>query len=288
MRIFVVGASGLVGQNVVRIADDADHAVRGTYRTTDVPTAAVELDKTDREATREAVAEFDPDLVVDTAAFHAVDDCETERGAAFDVNARGTRHAAEAADAVDAHYVYLSTDYVFAGDDDGRYIEDDSVDPVNYYGETKYAGEIAALSTETATVLRPSVVYGSASDNFVTWVRGELAAGNEVGIVDDQVSTPTYAPDLARACVAVGERDLTGVYHAAGPESLSRYEFTLQLAEVYGFKTSLIDPITSAELGQEAPRPADSSLDSGRLYDESGVAFHPPAQAFEQMSADVS
>jgi dTDP-4-dehydrorhamnose reductase len=173
---------------------------------------------------------------------------------------------------------------VFPGNpDETPYVETDPVNPLNYYAETKYAAEQAARIANTATVLRPSVIYGLASDNFATWVLSELDAGNEVGIVDDQVSRPTYAPDLAEACLRIAEEGVTGLYHATGPESLSRYEFTQELARVFDYDPDLVSPITTEELGQEAPRPEDSSLDSTRLYETIETQFSSPRTAFEDM-----
>lgn len=287
MRLLVVGGSGLVGSNIVTLATDTDTTVHATHLRTETKETDSRLDKTDAEETSRLVEEFQPDVVVDTAAFHAVDDCETDRDRAWAVNAAGTRNVAVAAEAVGAHLVYLSTDYVFGGDpSETPYSEDDPVSPGNFYARTKYAGEQAAQVATTATVLRTSVVYGLANDNFLTWALGELQDGNEIGIVDDQVSTPTYAPDVARACLEVADRKLTGVYHTAGPESLSRYEFTVLLADVCGYDPRLVSSITTEELGQDAPRPADSSLDSTDFYDAVDRTFDRPRQAFERVRTD--
>ena len=287
MRVLVIGGSGLVGSNVVERSASRGMTVRATYLSSELDSASVELDKTDPERTRSAIESYDPDLVVDTAAFHAVDDCETERDRAWSVNAAGTRNVAVAANDVGAHLVYLSTDYVFPGyPDETPYAESDRVAPINYYAETKYAGERAAGIAEDATVLRPSVVYGLASDNFVTWALGELSDGNELTIVDDQISAPTYAPDLAAACLDVGEAGETGLYHATGPESVSRYEFTVALADGYGFDSDLVTSITTEEFGQDAPRPTDSTLDSTALYETIGARFRAPSEAFEAMRSD--
>lgn len=284
MRVFVIGGSGLVGTNIVEYCRDADLTVRGTYNTTATETGDRQLDKTNTDETYEEITNYEPDVVIDTAAFHAVDACERERANAWAVNAAGTRNAALAADNAGAHFVYLSTDYVFRGDPaDAPYTENDPVSPLNYYAQTKYAGEQAAKIADTATVLRPSVVYGIANDNFLTWALGELQEGNELDIVDDQVSTPTYAPDLARVCVEVADKGLTGVFHAAGPESISRYAFTVILAEAYGYDPDLVCPISTEELGQEAPRPTDSSLNSTSLYDATGRYFHQPEEAFDKL-----
>lgn len=288
MNVLVVGSTGLVGTNVSARALEDGHELTGTYHTgrdTACEHADYRLAKEDGDSVVELVTELEPDAVVDTAAFHDVDACERDRDRSWTVNAGGTRNVAVAADAVDAHYVFVSTDYVFPGvPDEAPYREADAVSPVSYYAETKYAGEQAAKIASTWTVLRTSVVYGLARPNFVTWVLSELREGNGVDVVDDQTSTPTYAPDLARACVEVVEDDVTGLYHATGPKSLSRYEFTRDLAEVRGYDPDLVDPISTEELGQTAPRPTDGSLDSTTLYEELGWAFGTPKESFRTMA----
>lgn len=287
MKLLVVGGSGLVGSSVVELALAHGWDVRATYRTRESEHAAVVLDKTDAERTAAVVERFEPDVVVDAAAFHDVDACETERDLAWAVNAAGTRNVAVAADGVGAHLIYLSTDYVFDGDPSGApHAEPDPISPINYYAETKYAGEIAADIAAASTVLRSSVIYGTGRSNFATWALGELEDGEELRIVNDQVSAPTYAPDLARACLDVAANGETGLYHAAGPASLSRYEFTTALAQAFGHDTDRVTPITTEELGQSAPRPADSALDSSRLYDAIDYRFRRPEAAFAEMRAE--
>jgi len=283
MNILVIGGSGLVGSNVVAECSEKGWNVTSTSLETERGSHR-QLDKTDADATESLIREVDPDAVIDTAAFHAVDECETRRAKAWDVNAHGTRNVAVAADQVDAHALFLSTDYVFPGlPSEAPYDEADSIDPVNYYAHAKYAGEQAAKIADRSTVLRPSVIYGLDSANFVTWALGELEAGNDIDIVDDQISRPTYAPDLATACVEIVEAGQEGVFHATGPESFSRYEFTLELASAFGFETDLVSPISTAEFGQEAKRPRDSSLDSSALYETLGWEFREPIEAFEEM-----
>jgi dTDP-4-dehydrorhamnose reductase len=291
MHVLVVGGTGLVGSHVVNHAIDRNHKLSWTYLTDEaegVDTHSYRLDKTDPDAVNALFAELNPDAVVDAAAFADVNACETDRDRAWTVNVTGTRHVAAAAASAGAHYLTFSTDYVFPGDPTAApYTVDDPVAPPNYYGVTKFASEGAARIADEWTVLRTSVVYGDGSANFVTWVRSELEAGNEVCIVDDQASTPTYAPDLAQAAVAVVEEDVAGLYHATGPTSLSRYAFTQRLAEVYNYDVGLVTPIATAELGQAAPRPADGSLDSTPLYEYLGWTFRAPREAFEAMREQV-
>jgi dTDP-4-dehydrorhamnose reductase len=282
MRVFVIGGNGLVGSNVVSQCENAGVSINSTSRTEGE--ADVVLDKTDPRETRERIAEHDPDIVIDTAAFHAVDDCEHDRDQAWSVNVTGTRNVAVAADAVGAHLIFLSSDYVFPGNpEDAPYHESDPIAPCNYYGETKYAGEQAAKIATRHTILRPSVIYGLASDNFATWALRELENRNEIGIVDDQTSRPTYAPDLASACLKIADKSITGLYHATGPVSLSRYQFTIELANAYNYDPDLVEPIATEELGQEAPRPEDSSLDSSTLYQMLDYEFRTPSEAVEDM-----
>lgn len=287
MKLLVVGGSGLVGSNVVELGRDAGMEVHATYRNTETEKTGFRLDKTDVEQTMAVVEEVNPDVVVDTAAFHAVDDCESERDRAWSVNAAGSRNVAAAANSADAHLIHLSTDYVFPGNpEETPYIESDPVRPPNYYAETKYAAEQAAKIADTTTILRPSVIYGLSNANFVTWALEELDKRNELTIVDDQISAPTYAPDLARACLTVAEDELTGLYHATGPCSMSRYEFTTTLADVCDYDSDLITPISTEEFGQKAPRPTDSTLDSTRLYDAIDYQFRAPEKAFETMKTE--
>jgi len=200
------------------------------------------------------------------------------------VNANGTANVAVAAREVEAKHVYLSTDYVFRGDPaEAKYTERDGVYPTNYYGRTKFAGEVATRLTDAGLILRSSVIYGLRSRNFVMWALGELEEGNEIRIITDQFSTPTYAPDLARACVEAASDGLSGVYHAAGPERTSRYEFTVLIAEVFGYDPDLVMPITKDQLDEPAYRPEDCSLDSTELQDACDVRLRPPGEALKEL-----
>lgn len=284
MEVLVIGGSGLVGTNIIDICHQQGMDVCGTYFENKTQETQVQLDKTDKEDVKELIQNEDPDLIIDTAAFHNVDECEHKRTKAFDVNAVGTRNIATEANKVDAHYIYLSTDYVFPGYPyEAPYAETDRVKPLNYYAETKYSGEQAAKIANKYTILRPSVIYGIKKPNFVTWALDELREGNEITIVDDQVSSPTYAPDIARASIDIGNKEITGTYHSTGPSSISRYEFTCILAKTYKRDDDLVKPITTEELGQDAPRPENSTLNSNKLYSKLGWDFKPPTDGFKEL-----
>jgi dTDP-4-dehydrorhamnose reductase len=284
MNTVVIGASGVVGTYLVKRFEAARFDVIGTYYRTKTSDAAVQLDKTDEQAVSRVVSSHDADLIIDAGAFHDVDQCEIRRDRAWTVNVTGTRNVATVADRADAHYVFFSTDYVFPGDSDrAPYAESDPVDPVNFYGQTKYAGEQAATIATRSTVLRSSVLYGATRSNFMTWALDQLKEKKELAVVNDQVNSPTYAADIAEACLEIGQRNLTGLFHAGGPESLSRYEFVRRLAETVWDDGVEVRPIPSEELGQRAARPSDSSLDSSRLYDAIDYSFRDCVTAFNEV-----
>jgi dTDP-4-dehydrorhamnose reductase len=285
MKIFLIGGSGLLGTNIAEQGRNIGAEVWATHHNCPSDQTDIELDKTDERRTAALIQEYDPDIIIDTAAFHSVDDCETNRARAWNVNANGTGNVAQASNAVNAHLIYISTDYVFGdGVRNPPYSEKAEISPVNYYGWSKAAGEQAARVAESSTVLRPSVIFGSASSNFITWARNQLQSGDRIDIVNDQISSPTYAPDLARACIDMARRQLTGTYHAGGPEMTSRYEFTKKFAGVLGYNRELVSPISSEKLGQAAERPKNCSLDSNKLYETLDFQFRTPEQAFENLA----
>ena len=159
--------------------------------------------------------------------------------------------------------VYISTDYVFDGEK-GRYLEEDQPNPVNYYGQTKLTGEEHVKKLcERYVIMRTSVLYGTHPTklNFATWTVTSLLEKRPLAIVEDHFNSPTLASNLARAALEIVEKELWGVYHAAGTERISRYGFALKIAEVFNLDVSLVKPIRMSELKTwTAKRPKDSSL----------------------------
>ena len=286
MKILVIGGTGLIGTHVVDAAIQRGHEVSWTYFSSDIKdiSHAHQLDKTEVDAVNHLINKIKPDAVIDSAAFVDVDACEMERERTWAVNVSGSRNVAVASNKVGAHLLTFSTDYVFRGDPESApYEPQDPINPQNYYGVTKYAAEGAARIVKECTILRTSVVYSVAPANFVMWALSELEMGHEISIVNDQVSTPTFATDLALASIEILERRLKGIFHAAGPKSMSRYAFTRLLADTFGYNPMLVRPISTAELKQNASRPPDGSLDSVALYDRLGWPFSGPQEAFFAM-----
>ena|SRR2546427_6503663 len=262
--LLVVGGSGLVGSKLATLGTAA-YDVIGTYSSIQPKienVAFVELHKERVEDGPALVKKIKPAVVVDTAAFHNVDKCEEDRDLAWAVNAAATGSLAMAATDVGARYLFVSTDFVFDGAK-GGYREDDVPRPVNFYGETKLAGERAVFeASANHLVVRPSVVYGwdECRLNFATWVLTSLRGKNPINVVTDWIGSPTLADELAAGLLRLLKLPNGGLYHLAGTHAMSRYDFAIRLAKAFDLETSMINPVTAVEFGAKARRPLDSSL----------------------------
>jgi dTDP-4-dehydrorhamnose reductase len=270
VKFLVTGAHGLLGQKLALvIAQEASHRILLTdlAATTFFKNARFDyeqLDITARADVKSLVLQYRPDVIVNTAAMTDVDACETEREAAWRANVDGLKHLLIAARRLEGcHVVQVSTDYVF----DGRsapYAEHSRPSPVSYYGRSKLAAENALLASGVSgTVVRTQVLYGTGFKvrrNFVAWVLSMLETKKTFRVVDDQIGNPTIADDLAWAILRLAERRAGGLYHVSGPEAIDRYRFARAIARTFDFDAELIAPIRTAELGQAASRPMNSTF----------------------------
>jgi dTDP-4-dehydrorhamnose reductase len=303
MRLLVVGAAGQVGDSLVRQAREQGHSVTGTYRmrTSGVPgLEALALDKTDSAAVERLVEKVRPEVVIDTSAMHNVDYCESHPEEAFRVNRDGTAYLAKAAHALGAQFTFISTDFVFDGSGHPPYTERDTVHPQSEYARSKVEGELAALAPapDQNLVVRPSVIYSwwgprrqSASSsgkgvNFGTWLAEEVRQGREVRIIDDLITSPTHAGDLAGAILALLSKSAHGVYHTAGGTAIDRYRFSVALIERIGLDPQKVRPVHATEFAQKAPRPSNSSLDSSHLTASTGYRMMELPAALERFARE--
>jgi dTDP-4-dehydrorhamnose reductase len=262
MTALVIGASGQVGGALMQALRDACEAVVGTSWTHAQPQLRA-LDVRDAAAVRRCVQETAPHVVYVPASLTNVDYCELHPEESFASNVAGVQHLA----ACGVRLVYFSSDYVFAGDH-GPYRETDAVGPLCVYGRHKLLAEAAAGAD--ALIIRTTVVYGPEvqGKNFIYRLRSMLGEGKSLTVPVDQIGSPTYGPNLARAAVALQRRGATGVYHVAGPQRISRYEFAREAATVFGLDPSLIRSVTTAELQQPAARPLDAGMISDKAQAE--------------------
>lgn len=260
MRVVVIGATGQLGRELLRAL--ADEEVVGLSH--------AECDVTHPDAVAKIIVENDPDVVINTAAFHKVEACEDDPARAFAVNAEGAWHVARACLAVDALPVYISTDYVFSGDKDNPYVEEDVPAPVNVYGISKAAGEMAVrAATLRHLIVRTSGMFGIAGSrekggNFIETMLRLARQRKAVRVVDDQIFSPTYAADLADVVASLLHAEAVGTYHVTNSGCCSWYELAKKAFELSGTDVDL-ERTTTAAFGARVRRPAYSVLDHKAL-----------------------
>lgn len=262
-----------------------DHVVATYHRT--VPAGGIALDVSDAQATRALIQQVRPAVIVLAAADPWVERCERDPEATRLVNVAAALPIARAARDIGAAFVVFSSEYVFDGSN-GRYEEDDPVRPINEYGRQKVALETLAREAPRHLICRTSGVFGweIRRKNFVLQLVDSVRAGREFVVASDQVITPTFAPDAARAVRALVDLDVTGVVHVAGPRTLQRPEFAALVCEAFGLDQDLIRTRATSELGLAAPRPLRAGLSDGRLRSLLGHALSDPRTALATMVAD--
>ncbi len=268
MQIVIVGAGGMLGRDVSEVLGER-------YPST-VCATRDEIDITDYWETRWELERLAANVVVNCAAFTDVDGCETETEKAFQVNAEGAGNLARACAEVGARILHVSTDFVFDGNQQRPYREEDPTNPQSAYARSKLEGEQQVRAgNPDHVILRCAWLYGPHGRNFISAILGKAHAGQPVQVVTDQRGTPTYAHDLALAVDRILGTRVTGVVHFANSGVCTRYEFAQEALRLAGLEAPL-EPIRTAELqDRPAQRPAFSALDSGRFTEITGVLPRP-------------
>lgn len=281
MKVLVTGVAGQLGHDVMNELAGRGYEGIGTDIVPDYKSKYpyVALDITDAAAVSKTIGELCPDVIVHCAAWTAVDLAEDEdkQAKVFAINVDGTRNIAEAAKAVEAKMVYISTDYVFDGQGELPW-EPDCKDyaPLNVYGQTKLDGELAVSGLlEKYFIVRIAWVFGQNGNNFIKTMLKIAKTRNALSVVNDQIGTPTYTYDLARLLVDMVETEKYGYYHATNEGGyISWYEFAKEIfaqatargADIYGEQRLQVSAVTTAEYGvSKAARPYNSRLDKSKL-----------------------
>jgi len=274
MRLCVTGTKGQISR--------ALQAVRSP-RCDVVAVGRPECDLADAASVFAAIAATRPDVVVNAAAYTAVDRAEAERDEAFRINDAGAGHVAAAAATLGVPLLHVSTDYVFDGHKETPYREDDPVGPTSVYGASKRAGEERVLAAHPkAVVLRTSWVFAAEGTNFLRTMLRLAEDRDRVRVVSDQFGAPTYAPDFAEACAAISAHvvsdphnaDLFGIFHMSGGGDTSWAGFAsaiFESARARSVKAAAVEPIATSDYPTAAARPANSRLDCARLAEVHGV-----------------
>lgn len=257
MKILVTGVKGQLGYDVVQEGERRGFEMIGT----DVDN----MDITDLAQVRTTMESRRPDAVVHCAAYTAVDAAEDNQEICRKINVDGTRNIAEVCKDMDIPMMYFSTDYIFDGQGENFWKEDDPKAPLNVYGQTKYDGELAVQElVQKYFILRISWVFGVNGHNFIKTM---LRLGKErgaVGVVSDQIGTPTYTFDLAKLVIDMIQTDKYGVYHVTNDGLCSWYEFACEIFRQAGMDVK-VTPLTSAEFPAKAARPFNSRMSKDKL-----------------------
>lgn len=290
-RILIIGSNGMLGQRLTEMflsfpniellcasQEEKSFIDNVQYKT---------LDITQKQRVKEIILDFFPDYVINTAAYTNVDKAESEKELTWKTNVNGVENISLYSWTIDAHLIHISTDYIFDGKN-GPYLEDDKPCPINYYGRSKLASENSIRTSGVRfTIIRSNVLYGPnkfGRPDFVKWVIDSLSQGNEIRIVKDQFNNPTYIEDICQAINKIIEFKKEGIYNIAGPEILSRLDFTKRIAEYFELNKNLIIPIITEELKQPAPRPLKSGLITLKAETQLGYKPTKIIDSFAQIS----
>ncbi|HCG7674274.1 TPA: dTDP-4-dehydrorhamnose reductase [Vibrio parahaemolyticus] len=270
MRVLVTGSKGQVGYCLAELLSNEENVALLAVDRED-------LDITNQEAVNEVVKAFKPTIIINAAAHTAVDKAEQEVEVSYAINRDGPKFLAEAAQDIGAAILHISTDYVFEGNKEGEYVEDDATNPQGVYGASKLAGEIAVAEVcDKHVILRTAWVFGEHGNNFVKTMLRLAATRNELSIVGDQFGGPTYAGDIAKALVEIAKKISNdesveyGVYHYSGLPHVSWYEFADTIFDnaikqgIMHNKPTL-SSITTEQYPTPAKRPSNSTLSSNKI-----------------------
>ena len=264
MKFLVTGSAGLVGSQVVKDLTKQNHTVYSCYHD-EKPShgTSIQLDITDQDKIIQILQEIKPDRIIHLAAMTDVDQCETQQELAILLNAKSTEILAKQAAKQNAFFVYVSTDYVFDGIK-GMKKEDDSTNPLGFYGKSKLEGELTLNKLASSwCIARTSTPFGihHKKKSFPLWVQESLEAKKEIPVLVDQFTSPTYVPNLSKMLIEVATRQITGILHLSGATRISRYELAELVADKLSLDKKFLIQTNTDEMNWKAQRPRDSSFD---------------------------
>jgi dTDP-4-dehydrorhamnose reductase len=275
--ILVIGAKGMLGKDLIGVLLSSlpnDEVIGWDIE---------EIDIQKEEDTVFKIEKLRPDIMVHIAAYTDVDGCELNEEKAFAVNAEGTKHLALTASRCQAKMVYLSTDYVFDGNKREPYLESDSPHPLNVYGRSKWKGEQYVQElVKDPLIVRTQWLFGRYGKNFVTSILRQAEEKSVLSIVNDQIGSPTYTVDLAKAISALIQFDASGIFHVANSDLCTWCTFGQAILKLSGMDKVRVIPISSRELGRPAIRPSYSVLNCQKLKKKTGLTLRPWSEALKE------
>lgn len=282
--ILITGANGLVGHKLVELLI-AHGGVRilatglGASRLPETFSRRYlweSMDITSKDDVERVFQHYQPTSIIHAAAMTQADTCEENQESAFRINVEGTANLIQAAERYSSYFVFLSTDFVFDGEN-GPYSEEDEANPVNFYGQTKLASEVLLQKSKLRwAIVRTVLVYGVAEglsrSNIILWVRASLMAGKTIQVVTDQVRTPTLVEDLAEACYLMIVKKAEGIFHVSGAEVLTPFQMAELTADYFGLDKGLLQPVNASTFTQLAKRPPKTGFIIQKVQRELGFA----------------
>ena len=278
MKVLITGANGFLGQYLSAQLLEKNYDVIATGKgECRLPLLGkkgfqyLPMDFTNPFEVHDMFDKYKPGVVIHAGAVTKVDDCELEQWQAYLTNVEGTITMLLNAEEQKSFFVFVSTDFIFDGVR-GLYKEDDTPNPVNFYGKTKAEAEEAVKEYEYSwAIVRTSLVYGkplAGRSNILTVIKDKLEKGEVYGVVNDQVRTPTYVEDLAKGIVSIVEKKATGIYHLSGIDILTPYEMACQAADYLHLNKSLLQKVTASNFSQPAQRPLCTSFVIDKAMDQ--------------------
>jgi dTDP-4-dehydrorhamnose reductase len=295
MKILVTGANGLLGQYLVALLLQEGYSVVALSRGISKLQHAVgsrfsyyDVDITLELPVTSILLQEQPDVVVHAAAMTQVDECQLNQSGCETINVQATAQLLVAAETTTRHFIYISTDFVFDGEQ-GNYKEDDHLNPVSWYGFTKVQAEsMVETSDMDWAIVRTCLVYGNAPGsgrtNIISWVKQSLEAGKPIKVVNDQWRTPTYAGDLAKGILLIIQQKATGIYHISGKDKMTPYDIAMQTAAYCKLDASLIEKTDAASFTQPARRPPKTGFDITKARTTLGFEPVPFAEGLAAMT----
>jgi dTDP-4-dehydrorhamnose reductase len=279
MNVLVTGANGQLGQEVCEQLEARGISYQAYSKN--------QLDITSYEQVKQVLFNDQPDVIIHAAAYTKVDLAEGNEAVAYEVNALGAKHVATVSQEIGAKLCYVSTDYVFNGQASTPYKETDEVSPLGVYGKTKYAGEqFVKKHCENYFIVRTSWVFGKHGQNFVKTMLRLAEEKEELGVVHDQVGSPTYAKDLAQFLIDLIQTNDYGIYHASNTGSCSWYEFASAIFEQANKKVN-VQPLTTKDFPRPAPRPGYSVLDHSAIHSKGMRDFRHWREALQAFLKEI-
>jgi dTDP-4-dehydrorhamnose reductase len=286
MKILITGANGFLAQHLCKYFASKGFEVHGTYRN---KTALQDdqqihyhfLELTDVSLVNSLLLEIKPTIIIHAAAMSKPDECNNDQEACIKNNVEVTKYLVDASSILNAHFIYLSTDFIFG--ENGPHGEDDLPDPLNFYGTSKLMAEkLVKSSFILYTIVRPVFIYGPTwkgmRSGFIQWVADQLKAGNTIKVVNDQFRTPTFAQDICKGIEQIILHQKTGDFHLAGSEIYTPFQMALKVAELLGLDINLIEEVNSANF----PEPVRRAKRSGLKIDKAIAELNYKPLSFEE------